>query len=289
MSRFTISLHGGSASTNLVHYDDEPLQSGATNEPEFHELRGFTVAGGKLYVLNATGATGSILEFAPCSMFGTGTAWDYVTTFGNDPAQNLVHPFDLVVGWNGNVYVSNQSSKQSDASSATGNVITVYAGFTAISPGAYVETISGDPAFTQLRGLAFDGTTLYASDTGANVVQRLQNGAPPLSAIAVNEPDHLWYDGSRYLFIGSEDDGISVYDIQKGGTPTRFLDAKKATPAIASTAGFYLTTNHVYVADRKGNAINWYPVQAGSPPTTTGKGSTILATSDNPEFIWPNP
>jgi hypothetical protein len=97
----------------------------------------------------------------------------------------------------------------------------------------------------------------------------------------VSEPVHLLYDGTKYLYIGSEKDN-AVYQYDTTGNATTvspFIKSSTAAP-IDHTGGLAIADGSFYVASRKGMAINQYPL---AQPDSGRVFVSGLA--DNPEFI----
>ncbi len=288
-----IGFHGGgSGIENLRSYslttpptctNQAVLQVNASGEPGLYELRGFMYdAGGNLYVANANKSNSQVLRFMPASGSTSGYAYAYDPTF--DLTTNLVHPFGLAVGFAGNLYVSNQST-----GGQGGNVITYYDALNTSQLGQYLGTLP--QTFQQLRGIAYDGTYLYAADTTAGTVTQIDAGRATIATIPVAAADHLLYDGTQYLYVGSESNGVYRYDTQAGGAPVPFLS--DPSPAIGAVAGFaFGGDGYFYVADRTGNALNRYPLDFSVfPPSCQSEGEPFLTgLGDSPEFIelWPS-
>jgi hypothetical protein len=97
----------------------------------------------------------------------------------------------------------------------------------------------------------------------------------------VNEPVHLLYDGSRYLYIGSEKDN-AVYAFDTSGSSynvTPFITSTAAVP-ISHTSGLAISNGTFYVGSRKGFSINQYPMTSPTHGSVYVKGL-----ADDPEFL----
>jgi DNA-binding beta-propeller fold protein YncE len=256
------------------------LATGIAGEPAFDELRGFVFAGAGVLVANASGSASSVLSFAPPAA----PAWGF--SQGVFISDNLTHPFDIVVGPSGDFFVSNQSHKDQG-----GNDITFYHPHS----GAYKGTFA--KGFTKLRGLAYDGTSLYAADTGAGTVTIYDANGKQTGSLSVSDACHLLYDGTRYLYVASEKHGIFSYDTQASSAGGKhgvqpFLDAKQANPPLSAIAGLaFGDDDAVYVCDRDAKIVARYPLVAGSdPPACNPAGTTFIGPlDDSPEFIRAGP
>jgi hypothetical protein len=289
MSNLSISFHGGSEATSINNVlaftptDDltpilSPNSGGAM--PALSELRGLfsDPTTGKLYVVNAFKDFSQILTFSAPLNSGSSYTFDGVFAGGKD--SQLAHPFCAVYGADGNVYVSNQDPLSNQKTSA----ITCYEGPDSANPGKF-KSVFG-PGFFTLRGIATDGCNWYVagavdSKQPAAVWIYDSKGTPQPDPLPVNEPVHLLYDGSRYLYIGSEkDNAVYQYDTHEGGTSLdTFICTSTAVP-IDHTAGLAIFNGYFYVASRKGMAINQY--ELASPST----GSVYVSKlADSPEFI----
>jgi hypothetical protein len=273
-----LSFHGSSSGKHnklktfpaLANVTDEP--------PELQEPRGFLVGPGSdsnhLYVVNA---------YKKASLIYRYTSTNSGTYTGGEPfaSDGLSHPFDAVFGPDGNLYVSNQDSNQ----------ITYYQGPGGQSPGALIGTFGtkAQPQFTTLRGLAWVGSALYAADEDAGALGFNSDGTSNNVKIAVKDPVHLFYDGARYLYIGSgSGNSVWVWDTtqQINPNPVQILGSNQ-TPAIDATAGMALPGDgNLYVASRKGNVILQYPIDVTQNPPKVSNGQVLSpGLKDNPEFV----
>ncbi|HZO94571.1 MAG TPA: hypothetical protein VFB22_12520 [Candidatus Baltobacteraceae bacterium] len=290
MASWWITFHGSTGgvsnvqtyTTSGVAESTALLMTGAAGEPALDELRGFLFASAGVLVANASGNDSSVVAFTPPSP----GQWGFSS--GAFITDKLTHPFDLTPAFNGDIYVSNQSHKGKG-----GNDITYYHPKTGDYKGTFAQ------GFTELRGLAYDGTYLYAADTGAGIVTAYDDKGNAKAQITVDDADHLFYDGTRYLYIAGEKAGIFIYDTTAGsaaksGTSAQlFLDAQQANPSLDDIAGFaFGGDGFIYVASRKGKAIQRYPVVLDvDPPTCNAAGGTPFVSSlpDEPEFIQLGP
>jgi len=285
----TVSFHGGSNGlTNLYTAPGKtavlPTGSG---DPALTkaELRGFTLGAGSdshLYVVNGYKDSSSILQYTPQSGGGysCGAVW---------ATSHLHHPFDAVWGPGGYLYVSNQDQ-------ATDKKIKVTA---YDSSGNYVGDFAS--GFTELRGITWAGDTLWAADEkggkgkGALISYQYNSDLKkwPVSStgsIDVTDPVHVLYDGSCYVYIGSEKDNsvLALDTTNLGEAPVTVVTSSSSVP-IDATGGLAILTDggtqYMLVCSRKGNAINQYQLNSSSyPPTVANAGVFQSNLGDNPEF-----
>ena len=271
MGTWMISFHGGDSKGASPINTLASIQLGGS-PPSLRELRAFTVGpDGNLYVVNAYKDNSMILQFGPASSWPA----PYLTTFVDS---HLDHPFDIVFGPKGNLYVSNQDN----------NHVNMFEGPSGANPGHHLGDFAG--GFNAVRGLAYDGTYVYiadeqggASKTGAVCVYDSSGNSQ--NSIAAPDPIHLMYDGQRYLYIGcGSANDVQVFDTQNPSQPAQSIFSGGANPAIDGTSGIALPGDgNIYVASRKGQRILKYPL---STPTTAGAGSVFLGQlPDQPEFV----
>lgn len=289
MASWWLSFHGDTGITNLQTFTTAgTLDNSALLQPPpsasgwtLDELRGFVFdTDGNLYVANASGSNSAILCYSPSA----GSQLSFTGAFASD---NITHPFDLALAFSSCLFVSNQTH-----SGAGGNNVTYYQGFPYSTTGSYAGTFAG--GFTDVRGLAFDGTYLYVADAGGNTVTPYDSAGTAQAPIVISQPDHLYFDRQRYLYIASENSGgsddcsIYLYDTTTPGSkPMPFLS--NADPGFKSVSGFWFGGDgYLYVANRTANEIERYAVTPGTPPICSSTGSTFMTSSvlqDNPEFI----
>jgi hypothetical protein len=146
MATWVITFHGGDASKSSAINTLVTVQLGGPL-PAMRELRGFTVGpDGDLFVVNAYDQSSAILKFDKASTLPVSFKSTFTTS-------KLDHPFDLLFGPDGDLYVSNQDS----------NAITVYEGTSGKNPGNYKSTFVSS-GLNAVRGLACDGTYWYVAD-----------------------------------------------------------------------------------------------------------------------------
>jgi hypothetical protein len=294
MSSMLVSFHGGTTATAINNVLDvssaapptptvalmlAPGSNGAM--PALNELRGMTTDARKnLYVVNAYKEFNQILVFSPPT--ASGAPWTFANVFIGGKDSQLSHPFYGAFGGDGHLYVSNQDN----------NEITYYEGPTMKHPGKLKGVFAR--GFTTLRGIATDGTYWYIADEGnsqspAAVWIYDLKGNKQKASLAVNQPVHLLYDGSQYLYIGSEkDNAVYSYDTHTapdGTTLVPYIVSGGAFPAVNHTSGLAISGSTFYVGSREGMAINQYPMPA--PPAAPTTGSVYVSgLADSPEFIF---
>jgi hypothetical protein len=286
VSTLCASFHGGSSASainTVLGIDPQraptfmlaPRADGVL--PALSELRGLTTdKSGTLYVVNAYKDFSQILTFAPPA--AAGQPWTFSAIFAGGKSSQLFHPFCAVFGADGHLYVSNQ-----DPNDQGSVAITYYEGPTMKHPGT-VKGVFVD-GFLTLRGIATNGTSWYVADEGNSTtpgsVSIFDANGKKQSSFEVKQPVHLLYDGSRYLYIGSEKDN-AVYQYDTTGTASsasKFIESSHTVP-IDHTGGLAISNGSFYVASRVGKAINEYPL------TDPGAGRVYVSElADHPEFI----
>ena len=108
----------------------------------------------------------------------------------------------------------------------------------------------------------------------------------------MDDPVHPMYDGSRYVYIGSEKNSeIYLLDTQNlANAPTQLALPPLITslaPIQPDVAGLAVVDGNLYVASRKGLFIAQYALDTSTtPPTVTGDGSVFVGNlPDEPEFV----
>ena len=197
--------------------------------------------------------------------------------FAAGASDRLAHPFCAVLVPNGDLYVSNQDMLSGQKSSA----ITYFEGPTKNHPGKYKGVFAD--GFITLRGIATDGTYWYVADEGSNsgtvwILDSSGNRQP--NSLSIDQPVHLVYDGTRYLYIGSEgQNAVYRYDTQSGDKPVEFITSS-STAKIDHTAGLAISGEYIYVASRKSGSVNQYLL---TDPSQASVYVNDLA--DEPEFL----
>lgn len=281
-----VSFHGGQGKdkiNNVVAFDaggeTYDLLSTATPSAVVHPLRElrkflFDPAGSRLYVANGSKDLNQVLRFSP--PVESGKQWRYEGVFAT---KNLVHPFDVVFGFGGDLFVSSQDKAW----------VTRYP-----VPGGGGNVFAKD--FESVRGLAFDGSHLFVADSQAGRVYRYDQGGEEVDHVKVSKPVHLLYEPARrWLLIGSEaDDSVLAWSPAKpSDPPTKVVSGSQA--AIDHTAGLALlpdsaTTAALFVVSRVGKQVLSFPLDfsSGRPVWTPTKRKVVLhehQLTDEPEFV----
>ncbi len=280
MSDLAISFHGGSTATSINNILSTvaggltpvlvPNSQGVL--PALSELRAFLpYANGTLFAVNAYKDFSNILTFTP-----QGGLYTFASIFAAGNSDGLAHPFDIALGGDGHIYVSNQDVLPS----ATSSAITYYEGPTMDHPGKY-KGIFIDGFFT-LRGIATDGKDWFVADEGDSKtpgsVAIYDSSGKLKSSTPINKPVHLLYDGSQYLYISSEQDN-AVYRWDLKNPPVQFVSSTAQAP-IDHTSGLALTATNLFVGSRKSFSVNTYPLSSPSAGSVYVQGL-----ADNPEFV----
>jgi len=284
MSDLCISFHGGSTATSINNVlavtstaaVTPMLVPNATGViPALSELRGFFLdpGSGSLFVVNAYKNFSNILTFSR-----QGTAYAFNGIFAAGDSDGLAHPFCAVPGGDGHIYVSNQDV----LTGATSSAITYYEGPSMENPGKYKGVFIG--GFITLRGIATDGKDWYVADEGDSshpgAVSVYDSNGKLKTSVQIKQPVHLLYDGSQYLYVGSEgDNAVYQWDPKGSSQPTQFVASTTSVP-IDHTSGLALSNGYILVASRKSFSVNSYLISDPSTATVFVKGL-----ADNPEFI----
>ena len=302
-----VSFHGGATlpGINNVYAFSQGkagrVMLGAPNAPDpglmpaLSELRSFVASsdGSFLFVANGSKERSQVVRF---TVGATGEPpWVFHDVYASD---GLAHPFDLVHGFDGSMFVSNQDTNAVTCHATAGGPATIFA--------------SG---FSEVRGLAFDGAHLYVADVGADTVSLYDGTGANVGTLDVKRPVHLLFDSSGWLWIGSErgkvaagaaqpsashdddhHDAVYAYDTAKapGGDVVKVVHG--ASTGLDHTAGLCLvagpTTKSatLLVASRVGRRVLAYPIDRAhhSPSWSPQTSKTLLGTDvlpDNPEFI----
>ncbi len=282
-----VSFHGGRGKQSINNLQLFPGNKAllADKHVELNELRGFTLGppgDAGLYVTVANEEVSQILRFDAPSRAG-----GQYTNGRIFASSHMHHPFAARFGPDGNLYVSNQDE------STDGQIkITVYDPF-----GKHIRDFAG--GFKRLRAIMWAGNTLYAADkkggkhgNGAIIPYDRDGKAGPL--IEVSAPVHLDYDGSRFLYIGSEDkNAVYLFDTQSKTGSTEVVKLLKSTKhaLIEGTAGLALSRERdgkatLFVAGRKSLTIISYALDLTKNPPEASKGKVLLHDlTDEPEFL----
>lgn len=281
-----VSFHGGGSSgsiNNIVAFPEGgkafDLLSTATLSAVVHPLKElrkflFDPAGRRLYVANGSKDLNQVLRFSP--PLQPGKQWRYEGVFAS---KGLAHPFDVVFGFEGDLFVSSQDK----------GWVTRYP-LTGVGGGVFAE------GFESVRGLAFDGSHIYIADSKAGRIYRYKPDGNEVGHIKAKEPVHLLYEPARkWLLIGSEgDNSVLMWSpARPSDSPVTVVSGAKA--AIDHTAGIALlptsgTTASLYVVSRVGKQVLSFPLDfsSGQPvwkPTTRKVVLHEKQLTDEPEFV----
>jgi DNA-binding beta-propeller fold protein YncE len=312
-----LSVHGGKdKGNNLLSFDSVGrLVSSRVLDASMialRELRGFLVLqDGSLLVANAHKGEGRILHFGPAVSYSRPRP--YLGIFcAFDPVANpgLLHPFNIRIGPDGNLYVSNQGS--SDHKGRT-NGATRYVGPGLPGVGEameippwWVEHAEGPlfpgtvipssktalPGVKRIRDIVFgpDGF-LYVADEKRNDVRRYDKKTfeyldSIVACDGLDVPVHLLLsDDGKYLFIGSEkNNSVLRYDL-RNATAETFVQS--GAGGLDAPAGMATDRKWLYVCSRKGRQVLRYRLNDGSPDAGPFIHSDELSkgTAYDPEFI----
>jgi hypothetical protein len=302
-----VSFHGGATLPGINNVyafaqgKDGRVMLGAPNAPDLgmmpalSELRAFVVSsdGSFLFVANGSKDRNQVVRFTAGS---TGEpVWVFHDVYASE---GLSHPFDLVHAFDGSLFVSNQDTDTVTCHATAGGPATTFA-----------------TGFSEVRGLAFDGTYLYVADVGADTVSIYDATGAKVGTLDVKRPVHLLFDASGWLWIGSErgedaadaaipsgahdddhHDAVYAYDTAKAPAGDVVKVVHGASTGLDHTAGLCLvagpTTKSatLLVASRVGHRILAYPIDLShhSPSWSPSTSQTVLGGDvllDDPEFI----
>jgi DNA-binding beta-propeller fold protein YncE len=284
MTTLLVSFHGGADGINNViafppGEAQRPLTSPASIDAIVHPLRElrkflFSPDEGGLYVANGWNQMNQVVRFAPPD--GSVEPWHFERVFADD---GISHPFDLVLAFGGELFVSNQDSGAVTSYNAAGELDRKL-----------------EDGFKAVRGLAFDGEFLYVADSGNERVVAYDEGLKKAHKVSVSQPVHLLYEPThRWLLIGSEsENAVYAWNPAQPKSPAVELVAK-ANPKIDHTAGMALellpdNRGMLYVASRKGRQILAFPLDlSGSMPVWSPKTTEVVLgpeeLEEEPEFV----
>ena len=302
-----VSFHGGATLPGInnvyafSHGKAGRVMLGTPNAPDpglmpaLSELRSFVASsdGSFLFVANGSKERSQVVRFTAGA--SGEPPWVFHDVYASE---GLAHPFDLVHGFDGSLFVSNQDT----------NAVTCHA-----SAGGPATTFA--TGFSEVRGLAFDGTHLYVADVGADTVSVYDGTGAKVGTLDVKRPVHLLFDGG-WLWIGSErgkvaagaatpsgahgdddhHDAVYAYDTAKAPAGDVVKVVHGASTGLDHTAGLCLvagpTTKSatLLVASRVGHRILAYPIDLShhSPSWSPSTSQTVLGSDvllDDPEFI----
>jgi DNA-binding beta-propeller fold protein YncE len=287
MTTLLVSFHGGDSKgsiNNIVAFPQDggkpydllsppTLSAGANSLKELRKFL-FDPTGSCLYVANGSKERNQVLRFLP--PLGSGKQWRYGGIF---ISAELDHPFDVIFGFGGDLFVTSQDKNWVSRYAASG-----------AGKGVFAEGFEG------VRGLAFDGSRLYVADPVAGRVCQFDEEGNETGAFTVNEPIHLLYDPARkWLLIGSEaDNSVLAWTPTKPSAPPVTVIAGGGAK-IDRTAGLALpassgTTADLLVVSRVKRQVLAFPLDfsSGKPVWNPIKRKVVLDEKqmpDEPEFV----
>ena len=296
MGRWYITFHGGDDphEWNNIHVFDlsgRPLGKAldAHTLPDgigLRELRGFAFGpDGDLYVANAYWDASQVLRFAGAPGADGKHAFKAVFVEQHKTNPGLAHPFDVVFGADGHVYVPSQDS----------NVVGRYFGPEAkagepgapmplpealrdvdpkhILPGTFVPSHKHDPSpagvRTVRRAVFGQSGDLFVVDRDADSVKRYHGGSGAFQREYRHDdlvkPIHAAFrpsDGT--LLVGSrQQDTILAIDVDSGGVATLVQPQAGGLDAPAGMA--FGPDGVLYVASRESKQILRFDPETGEP------------------------
>ncbi len=312
MGRWYITFHGGDDAHewNNIHVfdlDGKPLGKALDTHTipdgiKLRELRGFAFGpDGDLYVANAWQDASQVLRFAGTPDAEGKHAFQAVFVEQHKTNPGLAHPFDVVFGADGHVYIPSQDS----------NVVGRYFGPTAtagepgapmplpkalrdadpkhILPGTFVASHKHDPSpagvRTVRRAVFGPGGDLFVVDRDADSVKRYHGGSGAFQREYrhddLTKPVHAAFrpsDGA--LLVGSRDgNAILTIDIASGEIATLVASGAGGLRAPAGMA--FGPDGSLYVASRESRQILRFDAESGEADTAP----FIDRLEDFPEFI----
>jgi DNA-binding beta-propeller fold protein YncE len=312
VGRWYLTFHGGDDShewNNIHTYDlsGKPLGKALATHTlpdgiELRELRGFAFGpDGDLYVANAWQDASQVLRFAGASDAEGKHVFKAVFVEQHKTNPGLAHPFDVVFGADGHVYVPSQDS----------NVVGRYFGPEAkagepgspmplpealenanpkhILPGTFVPSHKHDPTpagvRTVRRSIFGPDGDLFVVDRDAGSVKRYHGGSGAFRREYrhndLAKPVHAAFrpaDGA--LLVGSRDgNAILTIDIESGEITTLVASGAGGLRAPAGMA--FGPDGKLYVASRESKQILRYDAETGKADA----GPFIDGLEDYPEFI----
>jgi DNA-binding beta-propeller fold protein YncE len=309
MARWYVSFHGGTGPTarnNLHVYSEAGEHVGAAlsrrelpEHVQLRELRGFAFGpDGDLYLANGFKDANQILRFQGTP--GDDGKHHFASIFTAHHATNrgLLHPFAVLFGPDGNLYVSSQDTA----------IVGRYHGPTAtdgppgapmnhppalrnyptetLHPGTFIPSAHHVPSGLQAVRHALFGPDghLYVADREANRIKRYHaitgELLGELGGKHLTTPVHLLFRDDGILLTGSRDRN-AVFAIDPAtGTVTPLVEPGAGD--LREPAGLALGVDAMlYVASRGSHAILRYDATTGKPE----KRPFISHLGDQPEFI----
>ena len=273
---------------------NQPLADGPGG-PAPHSMRGLTpLPSGGFLAVNAFSKDTRILQFGPKDSNGQYPFVGNFTVLGpSNPA--MVHAYQMAIGADGSVYVSNQDS----------NTVTRYAGIgkpnagqpislpvaanapADLQPGVVVPNSKSSPeGLGEVRGIAFgpDGL-LYACDrTGSRVSGYDTTTGRRVKVLAdashgLKHPIQVLFtqDGQTAYIGDNGTDSIFRVRISDGTVDTL---VKKGDAGLKAPSGLAIKGNWLYVGSREGKQILRFKLADGK-----ADDKPVATLPDNPEFL----
>ncbi|HEY3490935.1 MAG TPA: hypothetical protein VGK27_12565 [Candidatus Deferrimicrobiaceae bacterium] len=181
---------------------------------------------------------------------------------------------------------------------ALSNGVAIYAGI-ADTPGAIDCTAATSATFMDAQGITTDGTFLYVSDTGNQLIRKVNIGTGAVSTVAGTEgvsgmddnttgpggttflyPQFITTDGTN-LYLTEPDSNIVRKVVIATGAVTRFAGTGVAASVdnidrlqaqFNSPRGITTEGTNLYVSDYSGNVIRKIEILTGKVTTLAGSG-----------------
>ena len=310
MGRWYITFHGGDDARewNNIHVfdvDGKPLGKALDAQSLPHgvglrELRGFAFGpDGDLYVANAYWDASQVLRFAGAPTADGKHAFKEIFVEQHKTNPGLSHPFDVVFGGDGHVYIPSQDT----------NVVGRYFGPEAkegapgtpmppaealrdadakhVLPGTFVPSHKLAPTGVRTVRRAIFGADgdLYVVDRDADSVKRYHGASGAFRReyrhADLTKPIHaVFRPGDDALLVGSrKEDAILAIDTASGDVATLVRPRAGGLNAPAGMA--FGPDGKLYVASRKSKQILRFDAESGEPDAAP----FIDGLEDFPEFI----
>jgi hypothetical protein len=271
----------------------EVPETGAGLAP--HDLRGLTpLPDGGFLAMNAFSKDCRILRFGPKGGDGIYPfAGNFCVQGPKNPA--MVHAYQMAVGPDGQVYVSNQDT----------NTVTRYVGvgqpnagdplsppaamnhLADLAPGVIVPNAKSSPeGVGEVRGISFgpDGL-LYVCDRTGSRVSTYDTATGRRTRIVADASHGLKHpiqlaftpDGRSMFITDNGCDSVFQVDLASGGVTTR---VKKGDGGLKAPSAVVVKGDWLYVGSREGKQILRFRLKDGKPDD-----KPFATLPDNPEFL----
>ncbi|MEO5930787.1 MAG: hypothetical protein ABIR47_12695 [Candidatus Kapaibacterium sp.] len=301
--------------SGVEHSQPNLLPTGGAN-PALQELRGFTIVGDLLYVVNAYKRLSQLLLYRAN---GDGT-YLFESIFASAATINsILHPFDCTFDPSGNCYLSSQDTnvvtRLQDSGAAlpvapyllgnynpSGNFLagTFVASTVGGLPGVHPPAPPDVPApqglqvaytdgtdtrvANSVRGVAYYADHLFVADEPGNAV-KIYDGttgqlACTIAGSNLSAPVHLLFNGSM-LYIGSSgNDSVLSCDLSSGVPAGTVAPVTFIDGGVKHISGMAFDGDgNFYAAERKAKKIKKFSASGAS------LGDFITGLPDEPEFI----